>query len=426
MFKVLTYKRPVSMIILVDIFAFLLLYLYGRSFDTSLLYAALVVISIIIAVDLVIVKRAQGDEYLFLITAMLTSLGFLMIYRLDRSLGLKQIFWFAIGILLFYTGFFLYNNIKALDKLMFYYTAVSIAMFAATLVFGKNIHGSTNWISVMGHSFQPSEAIKVLFVLSFACYYGGAEQHIFGKFTFSPEKAGFKGKLLLSLITYVYIGFLILQKEWGTSVLLFLIYLSFIFVFENDSRLYVINAIFAVAAGYGGYHFVDHIKVRVDMWLNPWSDISGKGYQITQSLFAIAAGGFFGTGIGMGRPDMIPEVNTDFIFSAICEEMGIFGGVAVILLYFILCYRGFKIVLTSPDRFDRAVSLGVTVMFSVQTFIIIGGVIRLIPLTGITLPFISYGGSSLTTNFLALGLLQAVSSGRRKRMWGEDDAVRQV
>jgi cell division protein FtsW (lipid II flippase) len=145
------------------------------------------------------------------------------------------------------------------------------------------------------------------------------------------------------------------------------------------------------------------------MWMNPWADAAGKGYQITQSMFAIGAGGFFGRGIGLGNPNLIPEVKTDFIFSAICEEVGIFGGIAVILLYFILVYRGFKISLYIKDSFKKLVALGITLMFGFQTFIIIGGVIKFIPLTGITLPFISYGGSSLTSGFIALGILQALS-----------------
>ena len=153
-----------------------------------------------------------------------------------------------------------------------------------------------------------------------------------------------------------------------------------------------------------------HIQVRVENWLNPWEDIAGKGYQITQSLFAIAEGGFFGKGLGGGKPSYIPEVHSDFIFSAICEELGIFGGTAVILLFFIFVYRGIKISLCLHDGFDKCIAAGITAMFGFQTFMIIGGVIKMIPLTGITLPFVSYGGSSLVTSFMALGILQAVSA----------------
>ena len=147
----------------------------------------------------------------------------------------------------------------------------------------------------------------------------------------------------------------------------------------------------------------------METWLNPWQLIDNKGYQITQSLFAIANGGFFGTGVGLGHPDFIPEVHTDFIFSAICEEMGIFTGIAVMMLFLILVYRGFKIAFSQEDKFFKIVAFGISSLFGFQAFIIFGGVIKMIPLTGITLPFISYGGSSMIASFIGLGILQVAS-----------------
>ena len=421
MLKKIGSKHPVDLIVLADVFAFSLLCFYRKSFDIYMVGAGLLVIALILAVDLILVKKRLGDEYLFLVTAMLTSLGFIMIYRLDRDQGMKQIAWFLIGIVLFFISCMVFMKIRALDKFMFFYAAGAMLLFAATLLLGKNIKGSTNWISIAGHNFQPSELIKLLFIVILACCYEGTGQYVFYKKKITLEKGSLKQKLFASGITYMFIGLLILQRDWGMSALLFLVYMCMMFVFENDWKLYLINGFLAIAAGAGGYMFLKHIRVRVDMWVNPWSDLDGKGYQITQSLFAIASGGFFGTGIGLGNPDMIPEVGTDFIFSAICEEMGMFGGVAVILLYFILCYRGIKLALRAHNAFDRAVAVGITTMFGIQTFIIIGGVIKLIPMTGITLPFVSYGGSSLTTSFIALGILQAVSAGTiREEEEGDD------
>ena len=168
-----------------------------------------------------------------------------------------------------------------------------------------------------------------------------------------------------------------------------------------------------------GYKFLYHIQVRVATWLNPWDDISNTGYQITQSLFAIASGGYFGKGIGNGSPGYIPEVHSDFIFSAVCEEMGVFGGAAIILLFFLIAYRCFKIAITAKNPFDKAVCLGLTLMFSVQTFIIVGGVIKMIPLTGITLPFVSYGGTSIVVNFISLGIIQAISAKEERSLGGD-------
>ncbi len=143
--------------------------------------------------------------------------------------------------------------------------------------------------------------------------------------------------------------------------------------------------------------------------MNPWKYIERQGYQITQSLFAIAEGGFFGSGLGLGYPDFIPVVYTDFIFSAICEEMGIFTGIGIIMLFMILVYRGFKIGISQENQFYKILALGISTLFGIQSFIILGGVLKMIPLTGLTLPFVSYGGSSIVSSFIALGVLQVCS-----------------
>jgi cell division protein FtsW (lipid II flippase) len=192
-----------------------------------------------------------------------------------------------------------------------------------------------------------------------------------------------------------------------------------IYAYEKNFGFLLMNVAAAATVAILGYRFLYHIQVRVSTWLNPWEDISNKGYQITQSLFAIASGGYFGRGLGNGSPGYIPEVHSDFIFAAVCEEMGVFGGAAIIILFFLIAYRCFKISITTRNAYDKAVCLGLTLMFAVQTFIIVGGVIKMIPLTGITLPFVSYGGTSIVVNFLSLGIIQAISA-KEERSTGGD------
>ncbi|NMA03411.1 MAG: FtsW/RodA/SpoVE family cell cycle protein [Clostridiales bacterium] len=218
-----------------------------------------------------------------------------------------------------------------------------------------------------------------------------------------------KNKYVFLAIIYLHLFLLLAQRELGMTVLFYTIFISIFYIYEEDYKLlfYNIGAMGIILVL--SYFTLAHVRVRLTTWIDPWGQITGKGYQIVQSLFAITAGGFFGTGLGLGNPDYIPVVHTDFIFSAICEEMGLFGGMAVVLLYFILVYRGFKIALTIKDTFKKIVALGITLIYGYQTFIIVGGVIKLIPLTGITLPFISYGGSSLISAFIAFGILQALS-----------------
>lgn len=404
-------RRPVILVIAVNILAFALLclYYYKGFVDWRIAASGLIIPALIYAAHIAIVKKDLGDEYLFLIVSMLASLGFIMIYRLDRELGLKQIIWFITGIFLFFSSLYVFTRVKSWHRFIYYYIAVSLSLFVLTLVLGRNIRGSTNWIVINGYSFQPSEIIKILYVFFLACCYKSINDAEFIKIKLHFLILKIGKNIFLTAVTYIYIVFLILQRDWGMALLFLLVYFIEFYVFSGDKKFLLANSAAASAIAVVSYAFTYHIKVRVEAWLNPWADIAGKGYQIAQSLFAISSGGFFGTGIGRGKPDLIPEVSTDFIFSAICEEMGIFGGVSVILMYFILSYRGFKIVMTVRDRFKKSLALGITVIFGMQVFIIIGGVIKLIPLTGITLPFISYGGSSLTTSFIALGILQAIS-----------------
>ena len=270
-----------------------------------------------------------------------------------------------------------------------------------TLALGKTVNGSRNWIDLGPIAFQPSEIIKILYIMFLACKYSGSFNKPFLKA--SPT-------LMTGGVTYLYILFLVLQRDWGTILVVFLIFIFMIYVYEEQKWFLRANIAAAAVVGVLGYLFLYHIQVRVGVWLDPWEDVSNKGYQIAQSLFAIASGGYFGRGLGNGAPDYIPEVHTDFIFSAICEEMGVFGGAAIIILYFLFTYRCFKIALNTQDSYNKAVGLGLTLMFSVQTFIIIGGVIKFIPLTGITLPFVSYGGTSIVVSFASLGIMQAISA----------------
>ena len=228
------------------------------------------------------------------------------------------------------------------------------------------------------------------------------------------------------VMVFILLGFFVLQREFGTALLIFMVYLSVIYVFEKAILFVAINTGLAGAAALVAVQILPHLQTRVDSWLNPFQDIAGKGYQITQSLFAIGSGGFFGTGLGIGYPQFIPNVETDFIFSAICEEMGIFGGIAVMILFMLLVYRGIKLCLILRDPFTKAVAFGLTMTLGFQTFLIIGGVTKFIPLTGVTLPFVSYGGSSLLSSFILLGFLQALSGSiLREEVFGDEEIYHQ-
>lgn len=420
MFGALTYKRPINLVIIANIAAYAVLALYKQPFDRNVPIACFLVTGLILTTYCIITWLKMGDEYIFLIVSMLLSIGLIMIYRLDPKTGLKQLAWFVAGIMLFLVTYVLFSKIRLWNRLGFIYAAASIALNIATLVLGRRINGAKSWIIIAGHSFQLSEIVKIIFILFLACYFDRQKEGMVHVRALKFLSKDAQNRIFLAGVTFMNIILMIFQREWGTVALFFLLYIILLYVFGNDRKFLIANMVTAIPIALFAYFFIYHIRVRFDMWLDPWSDASGKGYQILQSLFAIGTGSFLGTGIGKGQPNLIPAVNTDFIFSAICEEMGVLIGIAIILLYFILCYRGIKIVLGIKSGFYKVLSLGVSVMFGIQTFIIIGGVIKLIPLTGITLPFVSYGGSSLISSFILLGILQAVSKLQQKNVIGEE------
>lgn len=403
--KKISLNNPVFLLVLINVIAFWMLHVYVDSGSFTILYTGGALLGISVFTYLTIYYGRMGDTYLFPIVYLLVTLGVIMICRINYDNGMKQVLWYLISVVAFYVAYFCYKNIKFLPDLKWVYYFGGIVLFIFTLIFGTTVNGARNWISIGRFNIQPSEIIKLFFIFFLACYYPFKEKKVFGKF---------KERFVIMVCAYSYLGFLILQREWGIMLLFFLTYMVMEYVFERDLKIIIGNFIVAFIGCYLGYLALNHIQVRVSTWLNPWEKISSTGYQITQSLFAIASGGFFGTGLGQGKPEYIPEVHSDFIFSAICEELGMFGGVAIILLFFIFTYRGLKIALKLPDGFDKCIATGITVMFGIQTFIIIGGVIKMIPLTGITLPFISYGGSSLLSSFISLGILQAISAKESK------------
>jgi len=322
-----------------------------------------------------------------------------MIYRIDSDLGVKQLLWLTFGILIFYATYFLLKVIKGWKNWMPLYVGLSYFLFILTFTLGTRKYGAINWINIGGLSFQPSEITKLLLIFIVAAYYSNIEK----------LKTIKHANYYLLGVVYSYIALLFLQKDLGTALIFYGIFLCLQFIYEKERKLLLYNIGLLIAGGSLGYVLFDHVKVRIVTWINPWAYIDNKGYQITQSLFAIAEGGFFGTGLGLGHPEFIPLAYTDFIFSAICEEMGLFTGIGIIMLFMILVYRGFKIALSQNDLFYRILALGVSILFGAQSIIILGGVLKVLPLTGITLPFISYGGSSILSSFIALGILQVAS-----------------
>lgn len=404
--------RPMLYITLVNIIGFFMLFLFYNGENMKVLYAGLALCSINIIVYMMLYYFDFGDLYLFLTVSMLTSIGLIMLYRIDVVKAGRQLLWFGAGIAVYFVTMLLFGKIKIWGRLALAYMGICVALFVATAIFGTTLYGSRNWIIIHNMSFQPSELIKIFFCLCIACFFSKLPEPDSKKKDKRKRVIGIPiDEIILCVFVYFCMGALTLvQKEWGTALLLFLIYFTMCFLYKSSNLLKLINIGGILLVSICGYLFLsDHISIRVELWRNPWKDPLGAGYQIVQSLIAITSGGYFGMGIGNGSPQYVPFRESDFIFSAICEEMGIFTGIAIILLYFILTYRGVKTAVKSNNSYLKAACMALVICFGYQTFIIVGGVTKLIPLTGITLPFVSYGGSSMVSCFIMLGIITAVS-----------------
>jgi cell division protein FtsW (lipid II flippase) len=371
-----------------------------------------------------------ADPYLLPITALLSTLGILVIYRLDAKMAQQQAIWLVVGLAAFLLVLVLTRDLRVLRDYRYVIGVVGLLLLFATAIFGREINGARLWLAVGPIRFQPPEIGKLLLIIFFAAYLVDIREAL----TVSTHRVlgvplpPFRYLAPLLTIWALSMALMVFMKDLGTSLLFFGALLALLYVATGRLFYVLVGVVLFLAGATVLYYLFPHVQVRVDIWLNPWKDPSGRGYQIVQSLFALAAGGLFGRGLGQGYltlqsgDTIIPALETDFIFSAIGEELGLVGAVGIILLYFIFVYRGLRIAARARDDFSRLLVTGLTSIFGLQVFLIIGGVIKLIPLTGITLPFVSKGGSSIVANFMLLALLLRASDEVARRELRESAA----
>lgn len=342
------------------------------------------------------------DPYLLPIISLLNGWGLLMIFRLDPDYGFKQTMWMVIAILGAFFALRLPNLMLLLRRYKYVWLVGGILLTLLTFFIGTYPGGTGPdlWLNLGSFYLQPSEVLKFLLVVYLSAHLAESFQ---------------ARQRLMQLLapTLVLIGLavliLIAQRDLGTASLFIFIYTVVVYLASGKRRVLLISFILVVAALVAGYLIFDVIQLRIEAWLNPWLDARDRSYQIVQSLIAVANGGIFGRGIGLGSPGVVPVANSDFIYPAILEEFGAAGGWLLIGIYAILAMRGIYIALHAPNQFQRLLAAGLTIYIAVQSILIMGGTIRLLPLTGVTLPFVSYGGTSLVVS-LAAGLLLMIIS----------------
>jgi cell division protein FtsW (lipid II flippase) len=355
----------------------------------------------------------NADPVLLPLAALLNGIGFVTISRLDPELARIQAGWTAAGVAAFVITLMVVRRVRTLERYRYTFLFFGVVALLLPLLpgVGKTINGARLWVGFGPFNFQPGEAAKVLLVVFFAAYLVDKRELLasgtrrIGRMMLPAAKH--LGPLVLAWGLSILI--MVRQKDLGSSLLFFAIFAAMLYIATERAAYLVMGLVMFLGGAFVSYQLFGHVQDRVSIWLDPWSQAQDKGFQIVQSAFGFGTGGFTGTGLGLGNPQQIPNAATDFIFSAIGEELGLIGTVAVITGILLFVGSGFRIAVQADRPFSKLFAAGLTTIMGVQTFVIIGGVTRVIPLTGITLPFISYGGSSLIANFVILALLLRIS-----------------
>jgi cell division protein FtsW (lipid II flippase) len=377
-------------------------------------------------------RLPDADPYLFPLVALLTAFGLVMIYRIDASLARDQANWFVLGLVLFALTIQFLRDYDVLERYRYTIAVVGLLLLLAPRLpgVGQQVNGAYLGVKIGPLAFQPAEFSKICIVIFLASYLRehrevlivGARR-VLGV-TLPPLKH--LGPLLVVWGASMFM--LVFIRDLGSSLMFFAAFLALIYVATGRFSFVAIGMAMFVLGAWFFASTVPHVHDRVAIWLDPYHspitgayDPGGSGYQILQSIFAQADGGLFGKGFGQAlitipgtHSALLPAAQTDTIYSLIVNELGLFGACALILIYLLIAARGFKIALLADDGFSKLLATGLTAVFSIQAFVIIGGVTRVIPLTGVTLPFISYGGSSIVANFVLLALLLLISDRARR------------
>ena len=380
----------------------------AKTFDPTALIVPGALLAAFVIAHLAVRRFAKNaDPGLLPVTFLLAGVGLAIVTRLDEKLAASQVTWLFIGVAALVATLIAAPSLERLASYKYTLMVAGFGLLLLPAVVGREINGAKLWIHIGSVSFQPGEIAKILVVLFLAAYLAEnrellsvSTRRMLGIRFPEPRTLG---PLLLMWVVALLI--LVAEKDLGSSLLFFAIFLLMLYTATGRPAYVAVGLVLFGLGATAAYFVFGHVRTRVDIWLHPFADAAGKGYQLVQSLFAFAAGGMTGVGLGRGLPTRIPFVSTDFIFSAIGEELGLLGASAIVLCFLVFAIRGFATASRAKTDMAAFTAVGLVATITLQAFVIVGGVTRLIPLTGVTLPFVSYGGSSLLSSFIALGLL---------------------
>lgn len=373
--------------------------------------------------------EAAGADFSLLTTSfLLATIGLILITSLDEGLGGSQLVWLAIGLGVMIVALATLADYQWLARYKYLIGLAGLTLLLSPIFLGVSRGGAKLWLSWGGYTFQPSEPAKLLLIVFFAAYLQEKKEVL------TAKRRGLWGNIFpearhvgpLVVIWVVSLAILVFERDLGSSLLFFTLFLAMLYVASGRSSYIIVGALLFIVGAAAAYFFFGHVQERVDLWLAPLPiDVSGKEYQLAQSLFVMADGGIGGVGLGaglLGSKIAMPAVTTDFIFAAAAEQLGLAGTIAIITAYLFMVYRGIRVALSCQDDFGKLAASGLACALGLQVLVIIGGVVKMVPLTGVTLPFISYGGSSLMSNFLLIGVLMAISANSAREAGRESGA----
>ena len=415
---------PASLLVALG-FAALFIQQSQRLSDVSLTYGAMF-LGVCVAAHLVVrIRLPYADPYLLPLVAVLACFGLVVIYRLDEEKALRQAGWFGFGLILFTLTIVFLRDFRVLERYRYTIAAAGLALLLLPRVpgIGQQVNGAYLGVGIGAFQFQPAEFGKLAIVVFLAAYLRDTRQllvqgarRVLGV-TVPPLKHF--GPLLMVWGAAMFLLFFI--QDLGSSLMYFGGFLALLYVATNRLSFVTIGLVLFGVGAWGMYQIREHIQDRVAIWLHPFQPdlVEHQGYQIAQSLFAQSDGGLFGTGFGqallsVGGTPLLPAADTDLIYAVIVNELGLAGACGLLLVYLLFCERGMKVAMLATDSFSKLLATGLTAVLALQVFVIVGGVTKVIPLTGVTLPFVSYGGSSIVANFVLLALLLLVSDRARR------------
>lgn len=358
-------------------------------------------------------KTMVRDDVLPALAIVLSALGLAMVARLDPALAQKQQLWLLFSLLLCIVLTPVLANFRRFAAFKYLWVVASLVLFALLLIFGQEVNGARLWIRLGPIQYEPIELIKLFIVFFLAAYLAETADVIGNAPPWSP-RANLKYLGPLFIGWGASMAILILQRDLGMATLLLATFATILFVATRRVDIVFFGAILFALGAFWAVHHYPYVQTRIAVWLNPFADPLGAGYQSSQAYYSMAAGGLFGSGYRLGHPEFIPDVATDYVYAAFAEEFGVIGALVVLGIFLDLVRRIFATGLEQPDLYTKLLATGLGATLGFQVIIIVGGVTGLLPLTGITLPFMSYGGSSLVANFLLVALVWAMSARPRR------------